>query len=701
MGFYNRLVLQNYPSFNQTKSISKFNSAEEIDENQESKWGDWFSWSACSKTCGDGTRTRLRACQNSSFNACTGESVESEACNDGLCPKWSDWSDWSDCSASCDGGTQSRTRQCQNGEENDCRGAALDEQQCNRISCDQPMVYWNSYGVHSYGTHVVRDEYLPYGETFFDRCVSYCLSHTGCIAVQPFTSYKRNTHQSVVHSRICYMIDQGFSRPIESYRPDFYQTVESDHAVISLVVKHDYYISNPHLFNVEPEGFTGGSSDVEIEGLCDEINTGFGMINYRNLNGIEFTSKDDYNVIRVSDSVNCAVKCFETAGCSAFFVENGGCTYIIGNSLRKKNDAVTDSGILSNGLCPTTAFENSFIRRGQMFGLIFAPHEAEDLALLIRRKNGGIPNNPFHVWRFDTQKITENSMLSSSQFVSVSMPDMYGPDKRYRPIIFRIETHIRIGQNNSNRKRRSTDRESELIKVDDISSKTIEKIQRQIAKEQKKANKDRFIMPRTADILAEIEVIEQQATSFILDGEMNLPDDTKVAAMGQVEIFEFVQTAADGSIAADCSSGSCKCSIGFIDNGNGCEEMTEEQAATTQAPSTPAPTTEAPTTQTSTTTTVFTSEKPNSFWISSLVNKMETVFANTRSRHHLLKKWKNLSEKFVLRHQKLARNGCIFSDTYENDSIDFDSVNECRVSKTLLFVNIKGRTLARLIHEFV
>ena len=31
------------------------------------------------------------------------------------------------------------------------------------------------------------------------------------------------------------------------------------------------------------------------------------------------------------------------------------------------------------------------------------------------------------------------------------------------------------------------------------------------------------------------------------------------------------------SVAADCSSGSCKCSTGFIDNGNGCEEMTDEQ----------------------------------------------------------------------------------------------------------------------------
>ena len=97
---------------------------------------------------------------------------------------------------------------------------------------------------------------------------------------------------------------------------------------------------------------------------------------------------------------------------------------------------------------------------------------------------------------------------------------------------------------------------------------------------------------------------------------------------------------------------------------------------------------------------VSTSQEPNfnSYWISSLIDKIEAVFANTRPRHHLFKKWRNLSEKFVLRHEKLVRNGCTFPDTYENDSIDFDSVNECRVSRKMLFVNFRGQT--RLINEF-
>ena len=113
------------------------------------------------------------------------------------------------------------------------------------------------------------------------------------------------------------------------------------------------------------------------------------------------------------------------------------------------------------------------------------------------------------------------------------------------------------------------------------------KLHKQAAKYAKKASKQRQIMPRTDDILA----IEQQAISFILDGDLELPEDVEVAATGPVETVEFVQTAADGSITANCISGSCTCSAGFIDNGNGCEQMTVEQAATTEAPTT----TQAPT----------------------------------------------------------------------------------------------------------
>ena len=65
---------------------------------------------------------------------------------------------------------------------------------------------------------------------------------------------------------------------------------------------------------------------------------------------------------------------------------------------------------------------------------------------------------------------------------------------------------------------------------------------------------------------------------------MELPEDVEVAVTGPVETVQFVQTAADGFVSANCISGSCTCSAGFIVNGNGCKQMTVEQAATTEAP---------------------------------------------------------------------------------------------------------------------
>ena len=198
----------------------------------------------------------------------------------------------------------------------------------------------------------------------------------------------------------------------------------------------------------------------------------------------------------------------------------------------------------------------------------------------------------------------------------------------YRLIKFSIETHVRFEVTPSGRKRRS------------------------------------------ADILDEIDEIEENATSFILDGEMKMPDDVEVVKTFPIETVEFYQKTADGSIAADCSSGSCQCTIGFIDNGNGCEVMTEEQAATTQAPITAQP------------------AQPITEYIQSLVDKMQSVFEDNRPgkpRTKLLKKWQKLSKKFSDRYRKIVNGkGCNFADTYTNDSLDFDSVKTCRVCSDFL-----------------
>ncbi|XP_063154493.1 hemicentin-1 [Candoia aspera] len=82
-------------------------------------WSSWLSWGPCSKTCGKGTQNRIRLCNNPppSFDGshCDGPDVQMQVCNDRDCPvngKWASWSSWSACTMSCGGGTQQRTRDC-------------------------------------------------------------------------------------------------------------------------------------------------------------------------------------------------------------------------------------------------------------------------------------------------------------------------------------------------------------------------------------------------------------------------------------------------------------------------------------------------------------------------------------------------------------------------------------------------------------
>ena len=155
--------------------------------------------------------------------------------------------------------------------------------------------------------------------------------------------------------------------------------------------------------------------------------------------------------------------------------------------------------------------------------------------------------------------------------------------------------------------------------------------------------------------------------SFPPNGALDMPASLSVAATGPIELVEFVRRTDDGSIAADCSSGTCQCSAGFIGNGNGCEEMTEEQAATTQAP----------------VTTQAASSDSVRDWIPSLINKVESVFEDIRPgkpRTHLMNKWQRLSERFVRRFESMSDKGCDLAETFEDNTIDFNTVDTCEVS---------------------
>lgn len=78
-------------------------------------------WSACSKTCGSGTQTRIVYCANQSgatadASLCTGTRPPSEqVCNSQACASTYSWiaGAWSSCSKTCGGGTQTRSVSCQ------------------------------------------------------------------------------------------------------------------------------------------------------------------------------------------------------------------------------------------------------------------------------------------------------------------------------------------------------------------------------------------------------------------------------------------------------------------------------------------------------------------------------------------------------------------------------------------------------------
>ena len=61
----------------------------------------------------------------------------------------------------------------------------------------------------------------------------------------------------------------------------------------------------------------------------------------------------------------------------------------------------------------------------------------------------------------------------------------------------------------------------------------------------------------------------------MLEGNIALPEGVTVLETTPVKVTEFVQVAADGETAADCSSGTCECLDGYKDYGVGvgCEPI--------------------------------------------------------------------------------------------------------------------------------
>ncbi|KAM7440987.1 hypothetical protein ABFA07_009879 [Porites harrisoni] len=109
-------------------------------------WSNWNKWTACSKTCGEGTQIRIRTCDDPKplhgGKQCEGAAQEARVCNTRKCPvngQWSGWKPWSGCTRSCGSGIQTRARTCTNPSPahggQDCVGLGDETRPCNNKPC--------------------------------------------------------------------------------------------------------------------------------------------------------------------------------------------------------------------------------------------------------------------------------------------------------------------------------------------------------------------------------------------------------------------------------------------------------------------------------------------------------------------------------------------------------------------------------------
>ncbi|XP_060933914.1 hemicentin-1 [Limanda limanda] len=128
----------------------------------DGNWSDWSLWEECSRTCGQGNRTRIRTCSDPPVQhggrPCEGKAVEVIMCSVRPCPvsgNWGSWLPWSPCSETCGKGMQSRIRLCNNPppafEGPQCEGTDTQTQVCKERPCpvDGKFSSWVSWGACS------------------------------------------------------------------------------------------------------------------------------------------------------------------------------------------------------------------------------------------------------------------------------------------------------------------------------------------------------------------------------------------------------------------------------------------------------------------------------------------------------------------------------------------------------------------------
>ncbi|XP_031555349.1 adhesion G protein-coupled receptor B1-like [Actinia tenebrosa] len=133
-----------------SKDLSK-----QRDELPINKSLEWSEWGVCSRTCGNGTRTRQLDCSTTT-GPCNSSILDTQDCNNYVCPTdFSQWGLWSSCSVTCGGGLQERNRTCI---VEVCSNARKEIRACNQHHCDfSPWNLWSSCSVSCGGGLQVRN----------------------------------------------------------------------------------------------------------------------------------------------------------------------------------------------------------------------------------------------------------------------------------------------------------------------------------------------------------------------------------------------------------------------------------------------------------------------------------------------------------------------------------------------------------------
>ena len=95
----------------------------------------WSEWTSCTTTCGGGTRKKTRECvytRGTVDNDCLEQLEISESCGEEVCPVYTEWTEWTECTRTCGGGTKRRVRECVQGSAEACErlGPAEQVEQC-------------------------------------------------------------------------------------------------------------------------------------------------------------------------------------------------------------------------------------------------------------------------------------------------------------------------------------------------------------------------------------------------------------------------------------------------------------------------------------------------------------------------------------------------------------------------------------------